>query len=253
MRVLSFNVGYLLGFQSQREWLRRPHRLGIADRDIEQAGLETLVSLFEKEQPDVAALQELDLGSVRTRLGNQCQTLINRLRASGLQYHHRADVKYGRDTVAGTLPVLRHMSNAVLWDGDYTTNDGQATYLSAGMKRLVQVLQSDQRPSVLSVHLSKTRETRQQQLRELHALVENLHPVILTGDFNVKESDEFSVLTDGGGLKLHSPGRSFSTAYPTYEYDVFLTSNELTLERCEVLSDITISDHMPVIADISQR
>ncbi len=251
MKILSFNVGYLLGFQSQREWLRRPHRLCIGNRSVEKQGLETVVELLRREQPDVAALQDLDPGSLRARFSNQCGPLLDRLSEAGLEYKHRADTKYGQENLTAKLPILQNMSNALLWNSTDGAENDRAVYLSSGTKRLVHILERSEDPSVIAVHLSKTRGTRKEQLRELRTMQEGLDPVILAGDFNVKDPSEFSVLTDDAGLELHSPGKSFSTAYPSYAFDVFLTSEGLSINRCEVLTDVTISDHMPVVAEIN--
>lgn len=246
MKVLSFNVGYFLGFQSQREWLRRPHRLCIGNKDKEKKRINSLVDILTEETPDIVALQEVDLGSIRSRFTNQQRMIVNCLRESGLEYNHRADTKYGNNTIVSNLPVLQNMSNSIFW----REGDANARYLSHGTKRLVHVVSYDGSPTVISVHLSKTSGTRKKQLQELSAFVKDYDEVLLTGDFNVKDREEFEVLTDGIDLDLHIPGKSFSTAYPTYAFDVFLTSKELTINRCEVLNHVRFSDHMPVLAEI---
>lgn len=247
MKVLSFNIGYLLGFQSQREWLRRPHRLFFGDKTTENNGIDTIVNLLKEERPDVVAFQEVDLGSFRSRFTDQCDRLIKRLNEEGLNYDYRADTKYGEENKFAKLPVLRHMSNAVLW------KEGQAfaRYLSKGTKRLVHVVEQDQGPHVMSVHLSKTRDTRKEQLRELKNIGKDYDSVIITGDFNVKHQTDYSIISEKTDLQLHIPGKSFSTDYPSYEFDIFFSSDWMDIERCEVINEVTVSDHMPVIAEFN--
>lgn len=213
-------------------------------KERERIGM--LIDILREQQPDIVALQEVDLGSVRSTFTNQYRTIAQHLREAGLEYEHRADVKYGTDTPIADLPVLRHMSNAIFW----RNGTGTARYLSAGVKRLAHLVNGDDSPTVLSVHLSKTRETREEQFRELAGIVDGRDEVVLMGDFNVKDRAEFEPLTEGSSLELHVPGKSFSTAYPTYAYDVFLTSDGLSVESSEVLEDVRFSDHMPVVAEI---
>jgi endonuclease/exonuclease/phosphatase family metal-dependent hydrolase len=246
MKVLSFNVGYFLGFQSQREWLRRPHRLFIGNRTSERARIGMLIDLLEEENPDAFALQEVDRGSIRSSFIDQHRVIVDRLQEAGLDYEHRADTKYGESTITTRIPVLRNMSNSIFW----SSGTGAGRYLSNGTKRLVHMVSSENAPTVLSVHLSKTSGTRAEQLKELAQMVDNHEEVLLMGDFNVKDTDEFHPLTEGADLDLYVPGKSFSTAYPTYAFDVFLTSCGLSVERCEVLTDMRFSDHMPVVAEI---
>lgn len=246
MKVLSFNLGYLLGFQSQREWLRRPHRLLLGDEPDAAAAVTSFVRLVTEERPDHIALQEVDLGSIRSRFTDQHQVIASRLREEGFRYDHRADVKYGPHGVVAGLPVLRNMSNAVFWTG----GTARPRYLSSGLKRLVHVVSRPDAPTVVSVHLSKTRGTREAQLAEVASLVDDHDDVVVTGDFNVTDREEFETLTRRSDLTLHVPGDSYPTVRPTHAFDVFLVSEGLSVDRCEVLDHVTVSDHMPVIAEV---
>ncbi|MBB6647358.1 endonuclease/exonuclease/phosphatase family protein [Halobellus ruber] len=245
MKILSFNVGYFLGFQSQREWIRRPHRLLVGDRTGGRERIERFVEVVMQERPDVVAVQEVDQGSIRSHFENQCQTIANYLERTELSYRSRADVKYGVDNPISNLPVLRNMSNAIFWKAGH----GRAQYLSKGTKRLVQVVEAEGVPTVMSVHLSKTESAREEQMRELAGVTDNHDEVILTGDFNVKHRTEFEPLVEQAGFELHVPGKSFSTANPNHTYDVFLTTEGVTVGRCEVLDGIRLSDHMPIVAE----
>lgn len=245
MKVLSFNVGYFLGFPAQRYWIRRPHRLLLGNRAVEADGMDALVELVAEERPDVAAVQEVDMGSFRSECSNQVDAVANRLERRGLEYRLRGDSKYGADSTAGSLPMLRHMGNMVLYE--YGT--AKREYLSSGVKRLVHVVHRDDDPNVVSVHLSKTRETRREQLRQLVDIVSEHEPAIVTGDFNVKNEEDYRILTEPAELELQKPGKTFSTAHPTHAYDVFLTPRSMDVTRCEKLDSVRFSDHFPVVLE----
>ena len=89
------------------------------------------------------------------------------------------------------------------------------------------------------------------QLEELISIVEKFSPAIVTGDFNIKNLDDFKAITEPTGLELQVPGKSFSTAHPVFNFDVFLTSPQVGVERCETIPDVDFSDHLPIILEIS--
>jgi endonuclease/exonuclease/phosphatase family metal-dependent hydrolase len=248
MEILTFNVGYFLGYRSQREWLRRPHRLFVGSERAERSGMDVLTDVLVDRRPDVVALQEVDRGSFRSRTGPQDRALSRRFDEQGLEYDYRIDTKYGPGTLFGDLPVLTHMSNMLLWN---EPGESDAAYLSDGTKRLVQRLELANGVLIMSVHLSKTINTRRNQLEELRSMVADYDgPVVVAGDFNVKSRDELEPLTHDLDMRHHSPGKTFSTAYPTHAYDAVLTTSDLTVTECSILYDADFSDHLPVAATI---
>lgn len=249
LKLLSFNVGYFLGFRSQRDWLRRPHRAVRASRSVERSGLDGFAEVVERETPEIIALQEVDMGSIRTTLGDQAAVIADRLDALGPAVDYRADCKYGPDRVVSSLPGFEKMSNAVYWpDG---TGSAEAEYIPPGVKQLAHVLHHDEM-TVISVHLPTTTGTRRDQLAELATLASEYERVVVVGDFNLFNGfDELSPLTDDLGFEIHSPGDTYTTANPDQAFDLLLSSPEVTVTECRVLEDVRFSDHLPITAELS--
>lgn len=247
MDLLSFNVGYFLGFTSQRDWFRRPNRVLSAPKAIEARNLRKVVELLADRQPDVVALQEVDTGSFRTNFRDQPNQIVQRLAERGVRYEYRADCKYGPDKLISRLPAFRFMSNMICW----RNGSGKARYVKPGTKELVHLYTQPTGPSVIAVHLPTTEQARREQLEKVAAIASEHEPAIVVGDFNLfNGTAELAPLTDTLDFTLHAPAKTYPTAEPEYAFDIMLTSPGLSVTRCEVLDQIDISDHYPLVATV---
>jgi endonuclease/exonuclease/phosphatase family metal-dependent hydrolase len=247
MKVLSFNVGYFLGYRSQRDWFRRPHRAVLASRSTERTAFDATLDLVVEERPDVLALQEVDAGSLRSRLGPHPERVVDRAAEAGLDYQYRADCKYGPDRIVSKLPGTRHMSNMVCW----RAGQASAHYVPPGVKQLVHVVDRPDDPNVVAVHLPTAAEERVTQLEKVAEIVRDHLPAVVVGDFNLFNGpDELAALTDRVEMTVHAPGETYPAADPEYAFDILLASPGVTVTRAEVVDSVTHFDHYPLVAEV---
>ena len=105
-----------------------------------------ILHFIKEENPDIIGLVEVDEGSYRSRRTNQAQWM-----AEELGYTHVYESKYGEDSMARRMPVLKNQGNAFI-----TNQSVQARrfhFLEKGMKKLVFELEFDSFVIFL-IHLS---------------------------------------------------------------------------------------------------
>ncbi|WP_255171082.1 endonuclease/exonuclease/phosphatase family protein [Natrononativus amylolyticus] len=259
MKILSCNAGYLLGYQNIL-WGYVPPPVGsvLGDPDAERRSLERLVSVIDRERPDVVSLLEVDRGSHRTSTDGQCRRLVRSLHEQGLPYEGGVATKYGTGDVVESVPFFGKLGNAVL---SRTAAETRAHYLSTGRKRLVLETEPTADTVLFVVHLSLGARTRRRQLAELTDLIAERaagRDVIVTGDFNTyDEPDALGAFAELAGLELRIPGETIP-ARPLDELlidsrsiDLFLCSPTVDVERCDVV-DVQVSDHRPIVLEVAQ-
>ncbi|MXV64483.1 endonuclease/exonuclease/phosphatase [Natronorubrum sp. JWXQ-INN-674] len=256
MKILSCNAGYLLGYQNVC-WGYVPPPIGslLGDTDVERQKLDQLVSVIERERPDVVSLLEVDRGSHRTVTDGQFRTLVDTLAERGLSYRGNVANKYGDGGIVGSLPFFGYLGNAVLSRSDRRTT---THYLSAGRKRLVLEVSLAPETVLFVVHLSLGGRSRRRQLRQLAELVTERaegRDVIVTGDFNTFDgADELGAFTDRAGLETRVPGetvpaRPFDDLFvSSRSLDLFCCSPSVDVDRCDVLN-VQLSDHRPIVLE----
>lgn len=256
MKILSCNAGYLLDYDgSLREYALKPHRGLLGSDAAEERATERLADVIAEEHPDVVCLLEVDQGSMRTITEGQVTRLAEMLTDRGLDYHARADAKYGDGNVLGQLPVLSHLSNGLLVSDDLDAVI-EAHYLDTGPKRLVTEVRLGAL-SIFGVHLAMSGRGRRKQLDEIAAIVAERERVVVCGDFNAYDGlDAVQDALQETGLVLHNPGETVpkrpldSLVSETRTLDFFLASPEVAVSRCDVV-DVQISDHRPVVMEFT--
>ncbi len=256
MKILSCNAGYLLGYQNVLwGYVPPPVSSVLGNAEVERRKLDQLVSVIERERPDVVSLLEVDRGSHRTATDGQFRTLLGSLTERGLPYGGDVANKYGNGVVADALPFFGHLGNAVLSRADHPTT---SHYLSAGGKRLVLEVELASETVLFMVHLSLGARSRVRQLRELAELISERargRDVIVTGDFNTfDETGALGDFADRTGLELRIPGETIpprpldDLLISSRTLDLFLCSPTIDVERCDVL-DVQVSDHRPIVLE----
>lgn len=252
MKLLSCNAGYLLDYEgAYHEYVLRPHRGLIGSKRAEENAISRLVEVITEEQPDVVGLVEVDQGSLRTRTDGQVADLAYRLGQQGLNYYPYAATKYGDGGVIPSLPMLQHLANGVLANGEYGTG---THYLQTGPKRLV-IEVSTPEVDIFSAHLAMSGRARRNQLDELAELVTERENPVVAGDFNTYNGlDEVREAFDGTGLTVYNPGETVpprpldTVVTDTRTLDFFIAPSEMTVSRCEAL-DVQVSDHRPIVME----
>lgn len=242
LRVLSLNVAH--GRADGVHQLLQ--RAGQRERNLSR-----IAALFQREQPDIVAMQEVDGPSFWS--GRFCH-VDHLARRAGFAFTahgrhvERAWLRYG----TGLLSRLE------LHDAQAHTFARSLPTPSKGFTLATVRIAGDVELDVVSVHLDFLRaKVRARQVAQLvEVLAPRRRPRIVMGDFNAGWHDRRSAvreLADALELVAHAPEvrtRTFTTL--PRRLDWILTSPQLDFERHEVLSDV-VSDHLPVVADLRLR
>ncbi|OIB55932.1 endonuclease/exonuclease/phosphatase family protein [Natrialba sp. SSL1] len=261
MKILSCNAGYLLGYQNVLGgYVPPPIGATLGDTVAERQAFEQLVSLIERERPDVVSLLEIDRGSHRTITDGQFQTLRDSLRRRGLSYGGEIANKYGDSGLVQSLPFFGQLGNGVLSRADRNPTI-VPHYLSVGRKRLVLEIEAAADVVLFMVHLSLGARSRARQLSELAALIRDRadgRQVVVTGDFNTfAATEELREFTQRTALELQVPGETVPARpfddwlVSSRQLDLFCCSPSLDVARCDVL-DVQLSDHRPVVLELDR-
>lgn len=207
-----------------------------------------VVNFLRATRPDVAALVEVDTGSMRNGAVNQAVAIAENLGGHEVHEAHY-ECKYAPNTITQRIPVARKQANA------FVTRRGAAAryhYFDTGVKRLVIELDLGL-CSIFLVHLSLKYRHRQIQLRDLHTLVEGVRkPVIVAGDFNTLHGPwELDLFAAATRLKSANTERlpTYPSRRPRKELDFVLVSEEIEVVSCRV-PEIFHSDHRPLVCDL---
>lgn len=234
LRIMTYNVHRCVGTDGRAD----PRRIA-----------EVIASC----EPDIVALQELDVGRLRTGRIDQAHAIAHFL---GMSFHfHPAlqveDERYG-DAILTSLP-MRLMQTGRLPGGSMLEPRGA---LWAAVKA------EDAEIQVINTHLSVAAFERWTQVDMLLGAGWLGHPnckdpVILLGDFNaVRQSRVYRRLSarlrDAQLGLHHRPRRTFPARMPMLRIDHIFCSRSVEVLSVEVPRSRlirTASDHLPVVID----
>ena len=113
------------------------------------------------------------------------------------------------------------------------------------------------RISIYNTHLDyKYESVKLRQLKYLYKLIEkDNNLIILMGDFNLKNNREifnkFCYLLEKRGIKrVEFNDRTFKESRYHREIDHIFLSNEFKVIKFEIIKNLDISDHYPIMVDI---
>jgi endonuclease/exonuclease/phosphatase family metal-dependent hydrolase len=209
--------------------------------------LRGITDFIASHRPDIVALVEVDLGSLRA---GRCQA---ELIAEHLGHDGTARLcKYAEDSVYRRLPLMSKQGNAVI-ASDVVTE--RFHYLEVGVKRLVIELELRD-VTVFLVHLSVKYRQRQDQLRQLARIVRTVdRPLILAGDFNAFWGEaELELFLQATGLRSANRERlpTYPSVSPRIQLDFVFHSEEVEIHGLAV-PRVRYSDHLPLLCDFSVR
>ena len=217
-----------------------------------------IASVIASASPDVVALQELDVGRMRSGRLDQAELIAGEL---GMRFHFAPALRlleeaYGdailtalpmRYVKAGALPAIRFPvrlePRGALW-----------TEIEADRTRL----------QMMVTHLGLVRRERRLQARALCG-AEWLgdpachDPVILVGDFNfLSRSRAYAEITSRlrDAQRLAAPDRhdaTFPTRYPRFRIDYVFVSSKIEVAAITTIRTkqaLIASDHLPLVADL---
>ncbi len=242
MRFLLYNIRYATGH-------KRGYHLPLPFAGFfkrTEVNLGRITAFIAAQNPDIVALVEVDSGSYRCGYCCQAQTI-----AEALGFSCVVESKYANGSLAQRLPVLNKQANALLARAGIV--DHQFHYFAEGVKRLV--IQTDlQAVAIFVVHLSLKYRHRQNQLEQLHSLLDSTaKEVIIAGDFNTFwGSRELNLFLAATGLRNANPRNtpSHPSHAPQRQLDFILHSSGIRIDNFYI-PDVRLSDHAPLICDFS--
>lgn len=219
------------------------------DRKLDPA---RIAAVINECRPDIIALQEVDVGRVRSGGMDQAHMIATHLRMEA-QFHpalHLEDEKYG-DAVVTALP-MRLVKAAVL--------------PSLGEPRgalWVEIDLTVVKLQVIVTHLGLRGSDRARQAAVLLGPgwlggIAQGEPVVLAGDLNaIARSAAYKLvarqLKDAQFEVNAKPRPTFPSRLPLLRLDHVFIGEGIKVERCEVHSSAlarVASDHLPIVADL---
>ena len=242
MKILLYNIAYATGSPSSYiDAIFRSHRALKSSKSHFEALKEFIVS----QDPDIIGLIEVDRGSYRTHFSCQAEGI-----STALDYQIHTESKYKHGIFRNILPVMRKQANAIL---THHQSDASFHFLKRGVKRLV--IEVDFKDfNFFLVHLALSAKVRKIQLAEISKLLKERQgkPFIIGGDFNTfKGESELNDLISTFNLQSCNANShpTFPAWKPEHQLDYLFCSPGIVINHFEIPS-VTLSDHLPLIADI---
>lgn len=235
LRLLSYNIQAGVDTQRFREYLTQSWRHLLPNRE-RVLNLHRIAAMLEGL--DIAGLQEVDAGSLRSGFIDQTEYLA-----------HRAGFPYWYSQVNRRLGKIAQHSNGVLSRlRPARISEHRLPGLPGRGAILLEFATSDGGTLGVGVmHLALGRRSRQRQLAYVTELVAQFPYLVLMGDFNCDcSSQEFQDLVQAANLRgPDCDQKTFPSWRPLRNLDHILVSPSLQILAGEVL-DYSVSDHLPV-------
>lgn len=240
LRVMTYNIHHCIGLDGKC----RPQRIA---------------EIIEDLDPDVVAIQEIDLNRPRTHRQDQAQLLASHL---GMRHQFfpvwcEEDEQYG-------LAILSKLPFTIVREGLLTEACSRAKREARGTIWVSLETETGESIHFLNTHLGLGSKERLSQIEGL--LGESWlrdrfgdEPVIIAGDFNAGPRSlvmkRLSKHLHCVQLKAtgHRPRRTFFSMFPIRRIDHILVSQHFHVEKVSVPKDhftAVASDHLPVCADL---
>jgi endonuclease/exonuclease/phosphatase family metal-dependent hydrolase len=283
--VVTYNLGYLSGLGNAATTSEVPVALTPQFFDQNQA---TAIAALADLEPDIIALQEIDLDARRSYRVNQPEAIAQGLElpvgAIAVNWDKRyipfpywpPTAQFGPTLAAQVIlsrfPIRAH-SRYMLSPVENQPVYYRAFYLDR-VAQVAEIAVGDQAVVVINVHLEAFDEpTRRRQTEAVLTLAETYaqdYPVVLVGDFNsavnrpeegtpptieiLLASDMFAPATDPD--QFVDPAQfTYPTDQPAYRLDYgFYTPDTLELIDAQVVTAAAqASDHLPVALELRLR
>ncbi len=245
MRLLIYNIAYGTGNPGgEAKRLLTAHRYLRASR----LHFRRIIRFIRHRKPDMVGLIETDSGSFRTAGESQPAKLAELF--LGRELLAESICKYGPRSWLSKLPYLSSQTNALL--SASPDREAKRHYLPCGAKRLVLELECGG-ITVFLVHLSLRAACRAKQLAALAELLPRDRPAVLAGDFNTFRGEgELADFLGKTGMRPAGRAPTYPGWKPAKQLDYILVSEEVEVTDFEA-PDIRLSDHLPLIAELTLR
>jgi endonuclease/exonuclease/phosphatase family metal-dependent hydrolase len=239
LRLLSYNVQVGISSTQPSHYLTKSWKHVLpAQRRFEN--LDRIAQVLREY--DIVGLQELDAGSHRTGYVHLTEYLANK--ASYPFWHHQLNRDLGRIAQHGNGLLSRYRPSEI------------SEYKLPGMMPgrgalLTRYGHCEDALVVIMAHLALGARTRERQLGYLVDLINQHRHVVLMGDLNCShDCREMTMVFRNTHLRepddiLHT----YPSWRPERNIDHILVSRELTIEKCQVLTQ-AYSDHLPIAMEL---
>ena len=240
VRLLSYNIQVGIASNRPHHYLTRSWR-HVLPHAHHFKNLDEIARVIKEY--DIVGLQEVDAGSLRSSFVNQVDYLAER--AGFDHWYHQRNRNLGHIACHANGLLSRYATSGVA--------NHKLPGILPGRGAMVARYGDDDNPLVVVLlHLALGRRARIRQLSYVADIVSEYEHVVVMGDLNcLADSDEMQHLLDNTGLtppELDLP--TFPSWRPSRTLDHILVSPSLIIENIQVLSDVDVSDHLPIGMEI---
>lgn len=239
LKVLTYNIQVAMESRNIRHYFLHSwhHFLPHPRREKNLNLIAEIIKPF-----DVVALQELDVGSIRSRYVNQVDYLAEQGRFEFAEYQ----------TTRTMGPFARHSKALLSRYPIHNVNHYELPSIIPGRGINTFCLGEQHNPLlVINVHLSLGKKARFAQLQFIADLISAYQHVIVMGDFNLKPKELLASPLAKTDLQIVREDviLTYPSWKPTKQIDYILLSSSLVLESAGVIASPS-SDHLPLYANI---
>jgi endonuclease/exonuclease/phosphatase family metal-dependent hydrolase len=240
VRLLSYNIQVGIATNKPHHYLTRSWR-HLLPHGHHFNNLDEIAKVIKGY--DIVGLQEVDAGSLRSSFVNQVNYLAER--AGFNHWYHQRNRNLGHIACHANGLLSRYATADV-------ANHKLPGVLPGRGAMVARYGERDNPLVVVLLHLALGRRARMRQLSYVADIVGQHQHVVVMGDMNcLADSEEMQLLLDNTGLtppELDLP--TFPSWRPSRTLDHILVSPSLSIENIRVLSDVDVSDHLPISMEI---
>ncbi|MGE9313253.1 endonuclease/exonuclease/phosphatase family protein [Niabella sp. CJ426] len=232
IKVMSYNIHHC----------NPPSRPGIID-------LEAIANTIKKQDPDIVALQEVDINTARSGKVNQAAQLALKTGLKSFYFAKAIDHEGGDYGVAILSKYPLDDINTYRLPMDSATKAEPRVLAVA-----IATLPGGKKIRIASTHLDAQKEpvNRLLQIKAIDSIAasESL-PFIIAGDFNAEESSEVIKTLDRGFTRTCSscaPTIPVINPKKAIDFIAYKPEELLKVKSHQVVNETYASDHLPVVA-----
>ncbi len=250
VRLIVYNIEYCEGLNGSLLQYLNFYRIFRAKKKLN----EKIANDLKKLDPDILALVEIDMGSLRNYHHDDGEYFKKKLKMHSMV----ETVKYKNKGITKPffkIPILNKQANALLCKS--IMHDIKYHYFTKGFKKVIieAKINAPKSITLFLVHLSLGKKTRNIQLNELSEIINKTKgDKIVVGDFNTfKGKKELELFLKNTFLNCNclKKDENYSTQpafKPTKQLDFILTSKNIMVSNYQVCK-FPYSDHLPVLVD----
>ena len=255
VKLITYNIEYCEGMEGIWYQYLQLWKIFFPPKNLERR----MVAALHKLKPDILALIEVDIGSLRSRGEDEVRFLEEKLGLTNFVEKVKYPLK-GWLKLFHHIPILNKQANALVSRFPFTKVRYHVFH--EGTKRMIieATVKCPNPVTLLAAHLALGKKTRAKQIKELINIVNRIkNPVILMGDFNtfngeqeIKDLLKKTHLKDLISLDKKSIPLTEPAWHPTRRLDYILTSPQVKVKKYSVLK-FHFSDHLPLMIDFDFR